>query len=620
MNWWHYLLLVNLYLVLFYGFYTLLLRRETFFQLNRIYLVSAALLSFLIPVIQSNWVNSLFITEQVHYTIYSSPVMIYAAAPIEKTPLTIGQVFIFLYLGGIAFLTIKFILQLIKVKKIINEPEPSAAYSFFKKISLGENVVKQDAIIAHEQVHARQWHTVDVLIIEIVMIINWFNPVVYLYRFAIKHIHEFIADQQALKVGADKAEYALLLLSQTFNAPSHQLVNPFYNQSLLKQRIMMIQKNRSQRIVLFKYMLSAPLFGLMLILSSATVNNSKAIRTISTHANNMFVKPAVATIEGVADNGQIPDELTSTPFNTSVKQANGNSAVWQQDKVYEAVDKEPQFPGGLKAFYKFLAKTVRYPADARANNIQGRVYVQFIVEKDGSLSGVKVVRGPGHGLNEEAARAVKSSPKWIPGTQHGKAVRVQYTVPINFTLAANKPTASAIVHPDNNVYESVETEPAFPGGIQEFYNFLSKTIKYPAEMREKKVQGKVYVQFVVEEDGSLSDIKAIRGPGSGSEEEAVKAISLSPKWNPGIQNGKTVRVQYTVPVNFALADNVNSVTIKNPVVPIYVVDGVEADINTMKKIKADDIKSINVIKDKSAKALYGDRGVNGVVSITTKKQ
>ncbi|MDB5010109.1 MAG: TonB family protein [Mucilaginibacter sp.] len=620
MNWWHYLLLVNLYLVLFYGFYTLLLRRETFFQLNRIYLVSAALLSFLIPVIQSNWVNGLFITEQVHYTIYSSPVMIYAAAPIEKTPLTIGQVFIFLYLGGIAFLTIKFILQLIKVKKIINEPEPSAAYSFFKKISLGENVVKQDAIIAHEQVHARQWHTVDVLIIEIVMIINWFNPVVYLYRFAIKHIHEFIADQQALKVGADKAEYALLLLSQTFNAPSHQLVNPFYNQSLLKQRIMMIQKNRSQRIVLFKYMLSAPLFGLMLILSSATVNNSKAIRTISTHANNMFVKPVVATIEGVADNGQIPDELTSTPFNTSVKQANGNSAVWQQDKVYEAVDKEPQFPGGLKAFYKFLAKTVRYPADARVNNIQGRVYVQFIVEKDGSLSSVKVVRGPGHGLNEEAARAVKSSPKWIPGTQHGKAVRVQYTVPINFTLAANKPTASAIVHPDNNVYESVETEPAFPGGIQEFYNFLSKTIKYPAEMREKKVQGKVYVQFVVEEDGSLSDIKAIRGPGSGSEEEAVKAISLSPKWNPGIQNGKTVRVQYTVPVNFALADNVISVTIKNPVVPIYVVDGVEADINTMKKIKADDIKSINVIKDKSAKALYGDRGVNGVVSITTKKQ
>jgi TonB-dependent SusC/RagA subfamily outer membrane receptor len=122
----------------------------------------------------------------------------------------------------------------------------------------------------------------------------------------------------------------------------------------------------------------------------------------------------------------------------------------------------------------------------------------------------------------------------------------------------------------------------------------------------------------VEEDGSLSAIKAIRGPGYGSEEEAVKAISLSPKWKPGIQNGKTVRVQYTVPVNFALVDNVNSVTIKNPVVPIYVVDGVEADINIMKKIKADDIKSINVIKDKSAKALYGDRGVNGVVSITTK--
>jgi beta-lactamase regulating signal transducer with metallopeptidase domain len=85
------------------------------------------------------------------------------------------------------------------------------------------------------------------------MIINWFNPVVYLYRFAIKHIHEYIADRQAIKAGNDKAEYALLLLSQTFNAPAHQLVNPFYNHSLLKQRIMMLQKNKSQRIKLLKY-------------------------------------------------------------------------------------------------------------------------------------------------------------------------------------------------------------------------------------------------------------------------------------------------------------------------------------------------------------------------------
>ena len=142
-------------------------------------------------------------------------------------------------------------------------------YSFFKKIKIGENIADYKVIAAHENVHAGQWHSADVLLVETVMVINWFNPVVYLYRLAIKHIHEFIADRQAIKSGTNKEDYALLLLSQTFNAPAHQLVNPFYNHSLLRQRIIMMQKNNSNRMALIKYGLSVPLFVLMLILSSA---------------------------------------------------------------------------------------------------------------------------------------------------------------------------------------------------------------------------------------------------------------------------------------------------------------------------------------------------------------
>src|SRR5471030_75906 len=161
MNWWHYLLLVNIYLILFYGFYTLLLRKETYFQLNRVYLVAASLLSFFIPLIQSDWVKNLFITEQVLYRIYGGTLNFYAYKPVESNPLTIGQVLIWLYLSGIAVLTFRFILQLIRINKMINAPTPSsAAYSFFKKISMGENMVKEDAIMAHEEVHAQQWHSV----------------------------------------------------------------------------------------------------------------------------------------------------------------------------------------------------------------------------------------------------------------------------------------------------------------------------------------------------------------------------------------------------------------------------------------------------------------------------
>src|SRR5437879_3209329 len=252
MNWWQYLLLVNIYLVLFYGFYTLLLRRETFFHLNRIYLVASALLSFFTPLIHSDWVKSLFITRQVQHTlsVYSGPVMAYRFKPIEDHYITAGQIIAIVYALGAGVLVANFIWQLISLKKIIDKPEGMGAFSFFKSIRLGANLDRQGVIAAHEQVHARQWHSADVLLIEAVAIINWFNPVVYFYRFGIKHIHEFIADRQAVKNGMNKAEYALLLLSQTFRAPAHQLVNPFFNHSLLKQRIMMLQKSNSRSVAL----------------------------------------------------------------------------------------------------------------------------------------------------------------------------------------------------------------------------------------------------------------------------------------------------------------------------------------------------------------------------------
>jgi len=425
MTWWQYLMLVNIYLLLFYGFYVLLLSRETFFQLNRIYLVTAALFSFFIPLIQSDWVKNLFITQKVQYTIYSSPVMFYSFKPIQDTQLTIGELLVIVYLAGITVLLARLAWQLIVLNKIINTPQSSVAYSFFKKIRLGDDNKNHSVIAVHENVHAKQWHSADVLIIEAVMIINWFNPIVYLYRFAIKHIHEFIADRQAIKSGTDKADYALLLLSQTFNTPAHNLVNPFFNKSLLKQRIMMLQKNKSHRVALVKYGLSVPLFILMLILSSATVNNSKTIKLFSRKVERIFLTPAGETI-GVKNsirpfNGTViaqkgansaekgPDGGKLVPVNaqdTTVK----DTTPKKDDKVFTAVEHVPGFPGGIEAFFQFLAKNIKYPAAARENKVQGRVIISFVIEKDGSLTNVHVTRGIGYGAEEDAVRIIELSP------------------------------------------------------------------------------------------------------------------------------------------------------------------------------------------------------------------
>ena len=628
MTWWHYLLLVNFYLILFFGFYALLLRKETFFQLNRVYLVAASLLSFLIPLIQADWVTNLFITQQVQRTVYGGTLMLNMSPEFvvsgKSSGITFGEIANAIYITVTLFLVIRLAWQLLVLKKAINEPSPSAAYSFFKKISLGEKVSQSSVIAEHEAVHASQWHSIDVMIIEMVMIINWFNPVVYLYRFAIKYIHEFIADRQVIERGTDKVDYALLLLSQTFETDTHNLVTPFYNHSLLKKRIKMLQKNKSHRIMLAKYGLSAPLFILMMILSSATVKNSKAINVISKKTAHALQMPAVEVMSAIDNNGEIPAENKVVDPVSNKKPATANSAT-QDDKVFAQVEHMPEFPGGLQAFGKFLSDNIRYPKADHDNRVSGKVFCTFIVEKDGTLSNIKAVRAPSAAMGAEAVRVLTRSPKWKPGAQNGHWVRVSYTVPISFTLAPDVANSQAAINNQDKVYDMVAKMPEFPGGIQSFGKFLSDNVKYPKADRENGVSGKVFCNFIVEADGSLSNIKAVKGPSATMNAEAVRALLKSPRWHPGTNDkGQAVRVSYTVPINFTLeiqdagVDSLLKIAGRRNS-PLYIIDGKERKAGSTMP-KSEDIATINVLKNEAAIKIYGDKGKNGVVIITTKKK
>jgi len=550
MNFWHYLLLVNIYLVLFYGFYVLMLKMETFFQLNRIYLVTAALLSFFIPVIQSNWVKNLFITKTVQYTIYSSPVMVYRFKPAQSTNISAEQIILAVYLIGSFFLLARLVWQLLKLKKLIAEPQSEFAWSFFRKIKLGHDVKNRNTIAAHEHIHALQLHSMDVLLMEVVLIFSWFNPVVYFYRIAIKHIHEFIADSHALKMGTDKAEYALILLSQTFNAPVNQLVNPFFNHSLLKQRIMMLQKKRSNYAALMKYCLSAPLFIIMLIFSSATVNTAKTLHFINKKVGQVFS----ATVPAVNRPGKLtisrPSGLSSKKMNpdsdvevkiTNAPVPKADTPRTDKNMVFTSVEQVPGFPGGITAFGQFLAKNLRYPADSRKKGIQGRVIITFVVEKDGSITDVRIARGIAADIDQEAIRVLELSPKWVPGIQNGYPVRVAYTVPISFTLDNSKPLG--LILDDKKTGEIKTPESALN-------DHLATNTTVP-DLIDTDKSGKLYL---------TSNYKAA---------------------------------------------------------PIYIIDGKEA--SSMDYLNPSDIKSISVLKNKPATDLYGPRGINGVIVITTKK-
>ncbi|MBS1529569.1 MAG: energy transducer TonB [Bacteroidetes bacterium] len=452
MYWWQYLLLVNLYLILFYGFYAILLRMETFFNLNRAYLVASALLSFFIPLVHYEWVSRLFITQRVQQTIsiYARPISVYQhqSIPAEQQ-VTIGNLIFLVYATGILFLVIRLAGQMISLRRIIDQPESTTAFSFFNRIRLDRNAERSDIIEAHEMVHARQWHSVDVLLIEFIAIINWFNPIVYIYKKGIKHIHEFIADRQALNSGTSKSEYALLLLSQTLEAPAHDLVNTFFNTSLLKRRILMLQKSRSTYMALLKYGLSAPLFMVMLVLSSATIIKSHTIRFFNHKAEEVLSSPA-AVLEKKEQPAKGKQEIKAITTgdipvrDTHLETRSQTAEKLHNDQIFVSVEREPRFKGGMLAFYQFLAANLQYPPQMMRYNVQGKVIITLTIEKDGSVSDVKSLRDIGYGSAEEAIRVLKKSPRWEPGYQNGEPVRVRYTLPISFDLVREKNSSDTI--------------------------------------------------------------------------------------------------------------------------------------------------------------------------------
>ena len=223
-------------------------------------------------------------------------------------------------------------------------------------------------------------------------------------------------------------------------------------------------------------------------------------------------------------------------------------------RIFTSVEVEPTFPGGIVEFYRYLQTNVKYPPDARKNRLEGKVFVSFIVEKDGSLTNSAILKGLSTDIDAEALRVVNNSPKWKPGIQNGRPVRVQYSIPLSFKLpseAEQRQVDSLNNLPfDQKVFTAVEHEPEFPGGRQGFRKYLSDSLKYPDKARDNDLHGQVFVSFVVEKDGSLSAIKISRSLTRETDAEAIRVLQDGPKWVPGVQNGKPARVMFTVVIPF----------------------------------------------------------------------
>ena len=218
----------------------------------------------------------------------------------------------------------------------------------------------------------------------------------------------------------------------------------------------------------------------------------------------------------------------------------------------------PKFPGGDEALMQYLSENLVYPPTIQDRRFKGKVLVQFVVETDGSISNVEVVRSLYKDLDEEVVRVIKNMPKWIPAKQDGKAIREYYKLPISFELADNSTTTDSssnntIQEENERVFVEVEQLPEFPGGKKAFIQYLNENLVYPKSAYERKVEGKVVVSFVVEADGSITNVKVANSVDEDLDKEAVRVVKAMPKWIPGKHKGKAVPVLFRcLPINFQL--------------------------------------------------------------------
>ncbi len=536
---WKYLVESAISLSLFYGIYWIFLRRDTFFARNRFYLTLSIFLSMILPLLTISVRQPAPICTI--EAMLDEAVIVPASsfnAPTGDSPRNLLTWF---YLLGAGFFLLKFLFNTVQIIglvkrygitredgiRIVYFDRNLSPFSFFNIVFMNRSITGKDykeKIIAHEMNHIRKRHTIDLIIFEGLTIIQWFNPVAWFYKWSLKEVHEYQADEAVMQGGHNILNYQELVLSQVFGNQFFRIAHNL-NHSLIKKRIIMMKKFKSSKVARYKILLALPAVLLIIALFSFTNNPPDLSEGI-----NSNLSPAQS-------------------LNTS-----------QDTAIYFVVDTMPTFQGGdIEKFRRYLALSIKYPDEAREKKIEGRVFVQFVVTDKGKVDRIQVIRGVDPLLDMEALRVIQNCPDWKPGIKNGKKVSVAFTFPVLFSLSEKesqtKPPIPTI-DPDNpDVYFLVEEMPMFKGSDGEaFRDYVAANLRYPGESLEKGISGKVFVQFLVNTEGLIEDVTVVKGLDPLLDREAIRVVASSPAWVPGKQDGKRVKVRYTFPVTFILPE------------------------------------------------------------------
>lgn len=418
-----YLLQSSILIAVFYSFYFLLLRKEPSFQLNRFYLLGGIILTFLLPLLPEIQLNNP--TPALSFLLPEAGISANSPGNTNSRTLDLISPLMIIYISGVTWFSLRYLNNLFKIvflyrrfpKTTVNGQKAvvldgnRTPFTFFNVLFIDRQDIRGDKsveIIEHEMAHIRQLHSIDSLAAELAVIVLWFNPFIWFVRNALKTGHEYAADKQVLKEGYNMATYQHLLVSRTMGIDAISMTSNF-NYSLLKKRLLMMKNNKSKRGSTLKYTLIIPLLLAIFAFTLTDVNH----------------------------------------------------VISKDDKVYDKVEVMPEFPGGFQAVRQHIATHITYPEIAKNSGVSGRIFVKFIVNEKGEVTDPEIMRSdineyienevvvvaykPSElknapnkeairALEEEALRVVKTLPDFKPGKNKGKAVKVQYTFPIQFSL------------------------------------------------------------------------------------------------------------------------------------------------------------------------------------------
>ena len=668
-----YIIQSSLSLAAFYLFYKLLCSRDTLHRFNRMLLLFILALSAVIPFIHidlaiaSQETNVLFeeLTMNIEPAgvVTSEVVTTKKAAPTPWQQIPWHSVLIGCYLLGLTVCLVRFASSLLSIVRFVRGSQCQALpdgiilvthtkdyspFSWMRYIIVSERDLRdnRDMILAHERAHIRLGHSWDLLFVQLCATMQWFNPAAWLLKRELEAIHEYEADSDTLRQGFDARQYQLRLFEAAAGVKYSSFTNNFTNCSTKKRIIMMMKKQTSPWALLKALYVLPVAFAAVAVISCTSPKEKKDsghLSSVMVHGENPllvftfedstelniqgkqlnydgmpdfdYLKPCGLTPENInsidalqseeskalygerGSNGAVlfgvkgktakevfaslSDYAVETgseePLKVNLKKTSkggvegGTPFTYEtttikqeEDEVFQVVEEQPMYPGGMQELMKYLQKEMKYPKEAQDKGIQGRVIVQFVVNKDGSICEANVVKSVDPLLDAEALRVVNAMPHWTPGKQRGEPVRVRFTIPVAFHLAeATAPKASELKQAatakttgstvdGEEVFLVVENLPEYPGGMQELMKYLQKEMKYPKEAQDKGIQGRVILQFIVKKDGSIIEPEVVKPVDPLLDAEAVRVVNAMPKWNPGKQRGQAVNVRFTLPVTFRL--------------------------------------------------------------------